>query len=441
MSFYILGRAYRHDVIKASDAKDLILLSEEKVSRNWSTDDPKLVESTVRKNNENIVDKSFRDSKTSTEEYKYTSSYYRNVAGSFKVGLGKKHVYLPGNFMKEHCDTRIAEDHVGTLILTDSIAELRLHGAAVNDIDSKIKHSEEEFRVNRNGLLGLERVYTLFIPLNMPHQVLPVEKTRVSFSFPLFGTVYAEGKKEGDTFDEWILKHIESKEFEELYVLDQQKRLYELICQVGSPKQIEWVEKYLNLDRQSEVNEEAEGPTFLFEVTFANGKKRVFEREISFDISPLISNIQVLTGTDALTAQLKLILDERKLNNAKAFQLPEEKIELPSIPEGMKTSVIKFALTGYYPFGELSLSLLTPRDYQLKEMFKKEGYAVFFSVIDQHDRAWTLDRISNEFVPVDSIEHDIFHIGSNFEYGDNPGTDTYYCISKGTWGFTCLKTV
>lgn len=441
MAFYILDRTFRHNLIKASEEKDVILLSEEKVKKNWSFDDPHLVDSTVRKNNQSVVDKSFRDSKTSTEEYKYTSSRIENVAGSFTIGLGKKHVYFPGNFMKEHCDTRIAENHVGTLILTDSIAELRLRGMVVNDIDQKRKLGEEEFSSNRTGLLGLERVYTLFIPLNMPHQVLPVEKTRVSFSFPLFGTLYLEGKKEKSTFDEWILNHIQSEDFKELYVLDQQKRLYELICQVGSPKQIEWVEKYLKLVQESDLNEEAEGPTFLFEVTFANGKKRVFEREISFDNSPSVSNIQVLTGTDALTAQLKLILDERKLNNAKAFQLPEEKIELPSIPEGMKTSVIKFVLTGYYPFGELTLSLLTPRDHQIKEMFEKEGYAVFFSVIGQRDYAWTLDRMTNNFVLADSIEHDIFHSGSGFEYGDNPGTDTYYCISKGTWGFTCLKTV
>lgn len=441
MAFYILDRTFRHNLIKAADEKDVILLSEEKVKKNWSSDDPHLVDSTVRKNNQIVVDKSFRDSKTSTEEYKYTSSQIENVAGSFKVGLGKKHVYFPGNFMKEHCDTRISENHVGTLILTDSITELRLHGVAINDIDQKRKLSEEKFSSNRNGLLGLERVYSLFIPLNMPHQVLPVEKTRVSFSFPLFGTLYSEGKREKNTFDEWILAQIQSKEFKELYVLDQQKRLYELICQIGSPKQIEWVEKYLNLDRQCEVSEEAEGPTFLFEVTFANGKKKVFNQEISFGISPLISNIQVLAGTDALIAQLKLILDERKLNNAKAFQLPEEKIELPSIPEGMKTSVIKFVLTGYYPFGELTLSLLTPRDHQIKEMFEKEGYVVFFSVIDQGERAWTLDRMTNNFVIADQIEHDIFHSGSGFEYGDNPGTDTYYCISKGTWGLTCLKTV
>ena len=68
MAFYILDRTFRHHLIKASEEKDVILLSEEKVKKNWSFDDPHLVDSTVRKNNETIVDKSFRDSKTSTEE-------------------------------------------------------------------------------------------------------------------------------------------------------------------------------------------------------------------------------------------------------------------------------------------------------------------------------------------------------------------------------------
>jgi len=121
-------------------------------------------------------------------ELNYPPTAVDNYFTSLYIGPGSKHVYYAGNFMKEHYDTRHPDilpeprdgrkreqeeklKHIMTLIITDSISELRVNGCYLGQ-----PHGREY--ISKYGVL---------FSLNCPHEVKPVENTRVSLVFPVYG--------------------------------------------------------------------------------------------------------------------------------------------------------------------------------------------------------------------------------------------------------------
>lgn len=89
--------------------------------------------------------------------------------GRFIIGKGSKHFYLPGQFVKEHLDTRLDDleglPHVMTLIVTNHLEQLRVCGQQVSR----------------------ERRAAVVFSLDCPHEVLPSDTLRESFVFPVYG--------------------------------------------------------------------------------------------------------------------------------------------------------------------------------------------------------------------------------------------------------------
>lgn len=115
-----------------------------------------------------------RRSITIKDSFKVTlPSKFRQLFSKVIVGVGSKHIYAKGDFMKEHLDTK-REDlnglpHIMTLIVTNDVSPMRVCG--------KRLYTDED---------GHSSIFVLFT-LNCPHEILPVSMERHSFAFPVYG--------------------------------------------------------------------------------------------------------------------------------------------------------------------------------------------------------------------------------------------------------------
>lgn len=91
------------------------------------------------------------------------------------IGVGSKHLYEEGDFMKEHFDSRLPDQerlpHIMTLILTRDLAHLKVNGKFLEAPNPNYQTA----------------IYGVLFSLNCPHEVTPVKNKRVSFVFPVFG--------------------------------------------------------------------------------------------------------------------------------------------------------------------------------------------------------------------------------------------------------------
>ena len=175
----------------------------------WNTYDPLLSTSEVGIQGNMVARPDLRQSKSIRDQFKleHFPSELEPLFKEVEVGIGSKHVYYEGGFMKEHYDNRLPDKivevksyhstfklktntkdeekekttlvfpHIMTLIITNNISNLRVNGQILNP---KLKTSYNE-------------VYGVLFTLNSSHEVTPIEKgtwctePRCSFTFPIYG--------------------------------------------------------------------------------------------------------------------------------------------------------------------------------------------------------------------------------------------------------------
>lgn len=199
---------------------------ERKRAYGWSTSDPvweysdgEASPSKVGVKGELVVRPDLRCSHTIRDKFKlkYIPSFLNFYFPKILVGLGSKHIYREGDFMKEHYDTRLPDKdglpHIMTMLVTDDISHLRVNGKTVNLTKPK-----------RNSY-GDEDKYIVLFTLNCPHEIIQLgkNKVRTSFAFPVYG-IYdpffglkkkVSSKEPANIYDK-LLEIIDNEEYEDL---------------------------------------------------------------------------------------------------------------------------------------------------------------------------------------------------------------------------------
>lgn len=141
-----------------------------------------------------VVDTSVRKSESIYKKFEinnekkcYSTSESVNIIRRlFKkvhFGIGTKHIYSRGGFMKEHHDKKFPPHrldngdelpHIMTMIVTKSLDDFRICGKSLDTV---------HIRESSYGAMH----YVILFTLNCPHEVLPVTSTRHSFVFPVYG--------------------------------------------------------------------------------------------------------------------------------------------------------------------------------------------------------------------------------------------------------------
>jgi len=143
-----------------------------------------LEKSTVGINGEEVYRPDLRQSFSIKNRFKivYGNPNFVSLFDTFHVGIGSCHVYRKGDFLKEHQDARLSNveikikdkiislPHIMTMIITDDPTPLKINGKKMDQIFERYFNS-----------------YIFLFSLNLPHEVEPVQKTRISFVFPVYG--------------------------------------------------------------------------------------------------------------------------------------------------------------------------------------------------------------------------------------------------------------
>lgn len=183
-----------------------------KISDIWSWDESEAQDSTIGIEGDIQYRPDLRKSKSIRDRYMIDNipEIFNNYFTQLCIGIGSKHIYSKGSFMKEHYDTRREDKeqlpHIMTLIVTnrDGLANLKVNG---NFVKAPTLPGSD----NYNDLFGV------LFSLNYPHEVTEVTstwKSRVSFTFPVYGTydpTAAQSK---------ALKNIESSTNQYSYILN-----------------------------------------------------------------------------------------------------------------------------------------------------------------------------------------------------------------------------
>lgn len=159
----------------------------------WSIQGDEFESSAINIQGQSKVDESLRRSQTSKNRYNCyglpdLNLFFQNMV----IGEGKKHLYNKGDFMKPHYDLRLSDKkqgnrvlpHTMTLIVCNDISSLRVNGKEVNVLT--------KYDLNLDYSFG-SREYIVLFSLNCKHEVLPVENTRISYTFPVYGVFDVQG--------------------------------------------------------------------------------------------------------------------------------------------------------------------------------------------------------------------------------------------------------
>lgn len=147
----------------------------------WIFRDPDAVESTVGVEGELSVRPELRRSKSVRDKFKFEyRSDFLFYFSKIEIGIGNKHIYSPGDFMKKHYDSRLPPrnglEHIMTMVVVDYYDDALLVDGKRPNPPSNI----QEYSYNRQHKC-------VFFTLNMPHEVVPSITPRISFTFPIFG--------------------------------------------------------------------------------------------------------------------------------------------------------------------------------------------------------------------------------------------------------------
>ena len=146
----------------------------------WQFRDPEAEATSIGMDGKTTYDPTLRKSKSVRNKFTVLPREVYRIKDLFlklEIGVGSKHMYEEGDFMKEHFDSRQPDEsgglpHIMTLILTRDLSHLIVNGKPLEAPD-KSPHGTG--------------IYGVLFSLNCPHEVTPVKKPRVSFVFPVFG--------------------------------------------------------------------------------------------------------------------------------------------------------------------------------------------------------------------------------------------------------------
>ena len=146
----------------------------------WQFRDPEAETTSIGMDGKTTYDPNLRKSKSVRNKFAVLPRELYRINGLFlklEIGVGSKHVYEEGDFMKEHYDSRQPNEsgglpHIMTLILTRDLSHLMVNG--------KPLEAPEKSPYGTG-------IYGVLFSLNCPHEVTPVKEPRVSFVFPVFG--------------------------------------------------------------------------------------------------------------------------------------------------------------------------------------------------------------------------------------------------------------
>jgi hypothetical protein len=245
----------------------------------------------------------------------FTIELTNNVTRYFskvKVGLGSKHIYVPGDFMKEHYDTKLPDmdglPHIMTMIVTDSIEQLKVCGQKV----PVIKGYGSEY----------VKKYIVLFTLNCPHEVVTIEQgIRHSFVFPVYGhyrgVKLKSYKQTGNLFDK-ILEVIDRSDAyssELLYLEGWLKSLENPTINSLIHRLIKANDEYYEEDCNTET---------YYEVTYTDekGERKTCDGVGSFEVS--FAKDLILNLTKGQTQMLKeirsLVVKEKQSANEEYAQ-------------------------------------------------------------------------------------------------------------------------
>lgn len=302
--------------------------------------------------------------------YKNDSDYMQYFT-KIKIGIGSKHIYPVGGFMKEHYDTRLPDldgrlPHIMTLVITNSISTFRVNG----------KKPYTRHTAN---------FYSVLFSLNCPHERLPVKKETHSFVFPVYG-VFNPGHSLKPVNSDSIFTVVQGALHDERLEIEQ-KQAYidslgdeELSCLFV--KYMFFHEKEPDSSRRHGVEKEDVIPTAV-QITYTDSENQTHTMEIVDDCEtvtiPFGKNIKVTKKVmsdknfvaliDKKIESLKQKAESAYLESLKS-DIPEFKFDFTDKPD-----IFFIVLRGRYFYDTFEDSL-TPYDKALYEYAKKAGKKV-----------------------------------------------------------------
>jgi len=336
-----------------------------------------LVDSTVTREGKVCIDPSFRRSKTSTKTYdKIDCGHeFQNLFESFRLGPFKKHVYSPGDFMKEHTDMKMSDDHIGTVIVTNSVKEIRVNGSVPND-----DHIQWDISC------------VLFMTLGVPHEVLPVETTRVSFCAPVFGVL---GKKK-DRYP-W------NKSL--------QKAVEDAIQEILAERDDVWIKLALYAISLA--------PTEVLSGKMKNVLDKMNQPfDVMDDFIAALNGFPDENDPEQFKEDFWIKIIRRFVEMRENYH-NEKKFSSNEIDEMIQDQdCFKLFLTGLYTSKEISIDQLDPFDTQIREYLEKKGYFVSLG----YARRWASNSSDPTECGYQHIDREIRTLSDfSFSYQDSPG--------------------
>ena len=146
--------------------------------------------STVGIKGENVYRPDLRQSVSIRDRFtvKYTE-FLNNLFTKYKVGVGKKNIYVKDDFMAKHRDTRLPDldglPHVMTMVVLEQYdrwrgGKLFINDISVTDLFEKNDHNGWEYTSNR----------IIVFPITSLHEITPIiSGNRHSFVFPIYGVL------------------------------------------------------------------------------------------------------------------------------------------------------------------------------------------------------------------------------------------------------------
>ncbi len=153
----------------------------------WNYDEPTAEPSQVGMGTSTEWKPEWRSSKTCKETFFVWNNLYSEsnwIYGMFQhrqveIGDGRKHIYDKGDFMKPHYDSTLPPrgqlPHTMTMLVTDDISPVRICGQPV------------QVTIGNHLPPTSDSIWIVFFTLDCPHEVVPVNCPRISFTFPVFG--------------------------------------------------------------------------------------------------------------------------------------------------------------------------------------------------------------------------------------------------------------
>jgi len=295
------------------------------------------------------------------------------------IGIGSKHFYEEGDFMKEHFDSRLPPDqeglpHIMTLILTRDLAHLKVNGKLLEPPNPNYQTT----------------IFGVLFSLNCPHEVTPVKKKRVSFVFPVFGiydpiaTISKDIKSRNSNHPQSISQFVLDQVDQVVELEEQgQRKDYDLRILLGYVNALDnhdihmRTQRLLSLDDAWYASDQCQDLKGLLQVTdapwlkyfYIQNKKRQIAYTQEVDISQLSQEGKQVQSVEGVPAFLNCLLNlQQDMQNLIEFEISEEQEDDEDVQEDEPFPVNQpFALvcSGRYYQDHKAPQHLTPVDRKI----------------------------------------------------------------------------